>query len=99
VTHTLKLHRHVEKQLRRLPASQQERVIETMRALQAEPYPHGCEHLQDALYRVRTGEHRIVYAVVEDDVIVVVCRSRRRAEKSYQHLEKLLDQALQEIVS
>jgi mRNA-degrading endonuclease RelE of RelBE toxin-antitoxin system len=99
MTRTLSLLPAVEKQLRRLPRRQQERLMHSMRSLGTEPRPHGREHLQGPLYRVRVGECRIVYAVFENDVVVVVCRAAHRAEKTYLHLEKMLDRALQEMVS
>jgi mRNA interferase RelE/StbE len=94
----LKLHRDVEKQLRRIPQKQQERLVETMRSFCIEPRPHGCEHLQDILYRVRVGEYRIVYAVFDDEVVIVVCKVGRRSERTYRDLEKLLEKALNELM-
>ncbi|MCK4692836.1 MAG: type II toxin-antitoxin system RelE/ParE family toxin, partial [Anaerolineales bacterium] len=71
MAYTLKLHRDVEKQLNRIPTKQRERLVETMRSLRDEPRPHGCQHLQDELFRIRDGEYRIIYAVFDDEVIVV----------------------------
>jgi len=99
VKYELKLHRDVEKQLSRITRKQRERVVETMRSLRAEPRPHGCQHLQDELFRVRVGQYRIVYAVFDDEVIVVVCKVARRTERTYRDLEMLLDRALRELLS
>lgn len=98
MAYQLKLHRDVEKQLRRIPKKQQERLVETMRSFRDEPRPHGCEHLQDELYRVRLGNYRIVYAIFDDEVVVVVCKVGRRSEKTYRDLEKLLDKAISELL-
>ena len=94
----LKLHRDVEKQLERIPKKPRERVVEAMRSLRDEPKPHGCQHLQDELFRVRVGQYRIVYAVFDDEVVVVVCRVARRTERTYRDLEVLLDRALRELL-
>ena len=94
----LKLHREVERQLRRVPKKQQERMVETMRSLCIDPRPHGCEHLQDELFRVRVGEYRIIYAVFDVEVIIVICKVGRRTEKTYRNLETLLDKALNELL-
>jgi mRNA interferase RelE/StbE len=99
MAYTLKLHREVEKQLARIPKKPRERVVESMRSLRNEPRPHGCQHLQEGLFRVRVGEYRIVYAVFDDEIVVVVCRVARRTEKTYRNLEKLLDRALRELLS
>ncbi len=99
MAYTLKLHREVEKQLERIPKKPRERVVEAMRSLREEPRPHGCQHLQGELFRVRVGECRIGYAVFDDEVVVVVCGVARRTEKTYRNLEKLLDRALRELLS
>jgi mRNA interferase RelE/StbE len=98
MAYQLKLHRDVEKQLRRIPKKFQERLVETMRSFRNDPRPHGSEHLQDELYRVRIGSYRIVYAVFDDEVVVVVCKAGRRSEKTYRDLEKLLDKAITELL-
>lgn len=72
--------------------------METMRSFRNEPRPHGCEHLRDELYRVRLGNYRIVYAIFDDEVVVVVCKVGRRSEKTYRDLEKLLDIAISELL-
>lgn len=99
MSYKLKLHRDVEKQLSRIPGKQRERVVDTMRSLSVEPRPHRCQHLQDELFRVRAGQYRIVYAVFDDEVIVVVCKVARRTERTYRDLERLLDRALRELLS
>lgn len=96
--HTLKLHRDIEKQLRRIPKKQQERLVNAMRSLRFEPRPHGCQHLQDELYRLREGQYRIIYAVFDDEVVVVVCKVTRRTEKTYRDLVEVLDKALRELL-
>ena len=98
MAYTLKLHRDVEKQLNRIPTKQRERLVETMRSLRDEPRPHGCQHLQDELFRIRDGEYRIIYAVFDDEVIVVVCKVTRRTGKTYRDLEGPLDKALRELL-
>ncbi len=92
----LKLHRDVEKQLFRIPHKQRERLVETMRSLRLEPRPHGSEHLQDELFRIRQGEYRLIYAVFDDEVVVVICKVTRRTEKTYRNLKALRDKALRE---
>lgn len=98
MAYTLKLHRDVEKQLSRISHKQRERLVETMRSLRFEPRPHGCQHLQDELFRIRIGEYRIIYAVFDEEVVVVVCKATRRTEKTYRDLEGLLDKALLELL-
>ncbi len=89
----LKLHRTVEKQMQRIPKKHRERVISTMRSLCEDPRPSGCIKLDDVLYRVRQGQYRIIYAVFDNEVVVVICKVARRAEDTYKNLPTLLDRA------
>jgi len=98
MAYKLKLHRDIEKQLSRIPKKQRERLVEAMRSLSVEARPHGCQHLQDELIRIREGQYRIIYAVFDDEVVVVVCKVTRRTEKTYRDLEGLLDRALRELL-
>ena len=98
MTYELKLHKDVEKQLRRVPKKQQERLVDTMRSFRIDPRPHGCEHLLDVLYRVRVGEYRIIYGVFDNEVVVVVCKVVRRSERTYKNLEKLMSKAINELM-
>jgi mRNA interferase RelE/StbE len=98
LAYKLKLHRDIEKQLSRIPKKQRERLVEAMRSLSVEPRPHGCQHLQDELFRIREEQYRIIYAIFDDEVVVVVCKVTRRTEKTYRDLEGLLDRALRELL-
>ena len=93
MAYTLKVHRDVEKQLRRIPKKQRERLVTTMRSLRDDPRPAGCVKLDDILYRIRQGQYRVIYAVFDKDIVVVVCKVARRAEDTYRNLKTLLDRA------
>jgi mRNA interferase RelE/StbE len=93
MAYALKIHRNVEKQLQRVPKKQRERLVATMRSLREDPRPAGCIPLDDVLYRLRQGQYRLIYAVFDADVVVVVCKVARRAEDTYRDLETLLDRA------
>lgn len=97
MSYELKLHRDVEKQLERIPKKQRGRVVETMRSLREEPRPTSCVKLEDQLYRIRQGQYRIIYAIFDDEVVVVVCKVARRTERTYRDLREMLDRAIQEI--
>jgi mRNA interferase RelE/StbE len=98
MAYTLKLHRDIEKQLSRIQKKQRERLVDAIRSLSIEPRPHGCQHLQDELYRIREGQYRIIYAIFDDELVIVVCKVTRRTEKTYRDLEGLLDRALRELL-
>lgn len=93
MSYQLKLLSGIEKQLRRLPSSDRERVVEAMRSLADEPRPAGAIHLLDNLYRVRVGKHRILYAVFDAEVVVLVVKVARRSEVTYKDVRTLLKRA------
>jgi mRNA-degrading endonuclease RelE of RelBE toxin-antitoxin system len=49
--------------------------------------------LDDRLYRIRQGQYRVIYAVFDEDLVVVVCKAARRVEDTYRNLQNLLDRA------
>jgi len=71
--------------------------VEAMRSLRDEPRPTGCVKLADVLYRIRQGQYRIIYAVFDADVVVVVCKVARRTESTYRDLQALLERASREL--
>jgi mRNA-degrading endonuclease RelE of RelBE toxin-antitoxin system len=64
-----------------------------MRSLGDEPRPSGTTHLLDNLYRIRVGSSRIVYAVFETEVVVLICKIARRSEVTYKDIRALLKRA------
>ena len=93
MAYALKIHRDVEKQLQRIQKNQRERLVASMRSLREDPRPTGCVKLDDVLYRVRQGQYRVIYAVFDEELVVVVCKVARRAESTYRSLETLLTRA------
>ena len=93
MSYQLKLLSGIEKQLRRLPSSDRERVVQAMRSLVDNPRPTGTTHLTENLYRVRVGSYRILYAVFDAEVVVLVCKVARRSEFTYKDIRALLRRA------
>jgi mRNA interferase RelE/StbE len=68
------IHRRAEKILKRLDGDTLERIRRAIRGLVIEPRPAGVKKLTgyDNLYRVRVGDWRIIYAIEDDRLIVLV---------------------------
>jgi mRNA interferase RelE/StbE len=60
--------------LRKLPRDAQRRIVVRAEALQGDPRPRGSEKLQTrlALYRVRSGDYRVVYRIVDSTNVVTI---------------------------
>ena len=65
----------------------QSQLISNIKALAENPRPPGCKKLQgrEELYRVRSGNYRIVYTIKEEVLIVFVVRVAHRKD-IYRHL-------------
>jgi mRNA interferase RelE/StbE len=80
--YTVIVERQVEKVLRRLPREVLIRVDRLLLGLADDPRPAGCKKLKgyENLYRLRTGDWRIVYAIEEDRLIVLVLEIAPRGQ-------------------
>jgi mRNA interferase RelE/StbE len=72
--YTVQFARPPEKLLRRLPQDLLRRIQKAIDALALDPRPPGALKLTgyDDLYRVRVGDWRIIYAIHDDVLIVVI---------------------------
>ena len=70
------------KDLRKLPASVVDRIVEAVEGLAESPFPHGTEKLagSEHAYRIRLGDYRIVYEVVAELKLIEVQRVRHRKD-------------------
>lgn len=78
--------RRAVKAIVKLPRQDQQRVRAAIELLADEPRPPGCTKLtgEDSVYRVRVGDHRILYEVFDARLVVQVVRVGHR-RGVYQH--------------
>jgi mRNA interferase RelE/StbE len=78
------------RQLKKLPQTVREKVIDCLEGLSRNPRPHGVEKLsQDPrLWRVRCGEYRVIYWINDQSGIVVALIVRHRKD-AYRDIDKL----------
>jgi mRNA interferase RelE/StbE len=70
------------KDLRKLPATAADKIVEAVEQLSQNPFPHGVEKLSGSehAYRIRLGDYRIVYEVVTESKLVEIQRVRHRKD-------------------
>jgi mRNA interferase RelE/StbE len=69
------------KELEKVPVEQRRRIARKILSLGDNARPHGCEKLSgDDLYRIRQGDHRVVYSIEDDVLIVLVVRVGHRRD-------------------
>jgi mRNA interferase RelE/StbE len=70
------------KAFRALAEKVRERITPRIDALSENPRPRGAEKLQgeDDLYRIRVGDYRVIYAIQDDRLLVMVVRVANRRD-------------------
>lgn len=69
------------KELERVPTKDRRRIVTRISALAGDPRPMGAEKLSgDDKYRIRQGDYRIVYEIVDAELIVTVVRIGNRRD-------------------
>jgi len=69
------------KELEGTPRRDRQRLAQRIRTLSADPRPSGCEKLSgEEKYRIRQGNYRVVYAIDDDQRLVIVVKIGHRRE-------------------
>ncbi|WP_098731282.1 type II toxin-antitoxin system RelE family toxin [Brevibacterium epidermidis] len=70
------------KALRKLDRPTARRLAASIRALSEEPRPPGCLQLKGGSgeLRIRVGDYRVIYEVIDDELIVLVLHLGHRRE-------------------
>lgn len=71
-----------ERQFRNLPRGVQSRIAPRIDALAVDPRPPGAVRLsgREDLYRIRVGDYRVLYAIEERELMVLVVKLGHRRE-------------------
>ncbi len=89
VTYQIEVKRKARKALLRLPKKIQERIEDKIDSLSENPRPEGYGLVKNApkgTFRVWVGRYRVVYVILDDVLVVVVVRVRKRDESTYRGL-------------
>jgi len=79
----------VLKALARIPRTDRARIEREIESLADNPRPSGCRPVETAepnTYRVRCGRYRIIYIVLDEQVLILVVRVGKRGEDTYKGL-------------
>lgn len=70
------------RQIKKLPAPIQKRIIKRIEGLQSNARPPGVEKLEGkhVFYRVRVGDYRIIYEVQEQALVILIVKVGHRRE-------------------
>ncbi len=70
------------KSFQKLPKSESLRILKKTEMLIENPYPNGFKKLQgeENLYRIRSGDYRILYKIYDEKLIILVVNVGHRKE-------------------
>ena len=71
-----------EKELRRIPKPYLVKIIQKIENLSRQPRPQGIQMLRgdDRYYRLRQGDYRIIYEIVDEEKTITIIKIGHRRE-------------------
>ena len=80
-SYNVRIKRSAAKELEAAPPKDRKRIARRIEGLAAEPRPQGCEKLSgEEKYRLRQGAYRILYEIVDQELIVTVVKIGNRRD-------------------
>ena len=80
-SYSVLVRRSAAREIEALPSKDRRRVVARISALVEDPRPPGCEKLSgDEKYRVRQGDYRILYEIIDETLIVTVVKVGHRRD-------------------
>ena len=86
----VKLTPRAQRQLDKLPVEDLGRIVAALQQPGDNPRPSGAKKLKGHIYRIRTGDWRIIYAVFDKDNLIIVGKIARRSKDTYDKMRDLL---------
>ena len=81
VKYKLLFKKSVAKDLRQISKQDVAAILQRIEVLAANPGPHGSEKLSgQERYRVRQGVYRIIYEIIDEQLVITVIRIGHRRE-------------------
>ncbi|MDO4791878.1 MAG: type II toxin-antitoxin system RelE/ParE family toxin [Buchananella hordeovulneris] len=82
MTYRIDLTAAAARQIKKLPRPARDRVLDAIEDLAEDPRPHGARKLvgEQHAWRVRVGDYRVIYDVLDAELTVTVVRTAHRRE-------------------
>ena len=63
-----------------LPQKIKRQIGRKIERLKTNPYPPKCKKLEDGVYRIRSGDYRIIYQVVAKEILICILKPGDRKD-------------------
>ncbi|MBI2852982.1 MAG: type II toxin-antitoxin system RelE/ParE family toxin [Chloroflexi bacterium] len=77
------------REFEKLAANDQKRLDAVIGELENNPRPIGVKKLSGVIHRIRVGEWRVIYAILDRERRIAVVKIARRSEDTYDRLKDL----------
>ncbi len=85
----LKLTSRAQRELDNLPAQDLARIVAALQQLGGDSRLFGSKKLRASIYRIKMGNWRIIYAVIDKDNLIIIGNIARRSKDTYQGMGNL----------
>jgi len=85
-------HRNANKKIRKILRGDRtyaEKIAEEIKGLKKNPHPANSSSLAFNLHKLRIGDYRVIYSIVDTDNAIVIGKIARRSESTYKDLESI----------
>jgi mRNA interferase RelE/StbE len=80
-SYRISIKRSAAKELEKIPLPDRKRIVEKIRELADDPRPSGCKKLSSQeKYRLRQGNYRILYQILDQELIITIVRIGHRRD-------------------
>ena len=80
-SYSLEIKRSAAKEISAFRKADCQRIVAKIQLLASNPRPNGCEKLSGAeKYRIRQGDYRILYEIVDSTKLVIIVKVGNRKE-------------------
>jgi mRNA interferase RelE/StbE len=80
-SYNVRIKRSAANELEAIPLRERKRIIARIQGLRTNPRPPGCEKLSgEDKFRIRQGDYRLLYEILDQDLIVTVVRIGNRRD-------------------
>ena len=87
IPYDIVFHPACERELDKVPADVFKKIDKAICGLRGNPRPFGIKKLEGDLHRIRVGDWRIVFAILDREHRVVILHVVRRSERTYKRLQ------------